>query len=68
MATILVFKSEGRLADSEPGPRARSHGRRTAEIVMFPGVRYGRAVESETSPATSTRPDGKSRDRLEFIE
>jgi hypothetical protein len=40
MATILEFRSE-----SERGPaRVARRRRRTAEIVIFPGVRYERYV------------------------
>jgi hypothetical protein len=68
MATILVFKAEGRLADNEPGPSAQSHGPRTAEIVIFPGVRYERAVGNEAPSSSSAQPNGRSRDRLDLIE
>jgi hypothetical protein len=68
MATILVFKTEGRLADGEPGPLAQSHRHRTAEIVIFPGVRYERATDGQFPSRVSAQPNGRPRDRLEFIE
>jgi hypothetical protein len=62
MATILEFRS-----DTEKIPvKAPRRRRRSAEIVIFPGVRYER---HEDPPATQPRP-GRSieRDTLKLVE
>ena len=68
MATILVFKTEGRLAESEASSAVESGRRRTAEIVIFPGVRYEPAAVHQRSAAPPAQQINRPRDRLELIE
>jgi hypothetical protein len=66
MATILDFPA------IEVAPRARKarRGRSSAEIVLFPGVRYERWSDDAAEPAIErdTRRRGVERDRLQLIE
>ena len=68
MATILVFRTEGRLALSESSSAAASGRRRTAQIVIFPGVRYEQAADHERSAGPAGQRIERPRDRLELIE
>jgi hypothetical protein len=56
MATIVEFRSPPRRA---PTPSAMKGG--SADIVIFPGVRYERLPETE---ATKTKKTKRSRDTL----
>jgi hypothetical protein len=61
-ATILEFRSD---VDRVPGKPTRRR-RRSAEIVIFPGVRYER---HETPPAAKTGSDtGVERDTLKLVD
>lgn len=57
MATILEFRAS---QESEQKPKARRR-RRSAEIVIFPGVRYERWVDEPARPDAET---AVARDRL----
>lgn len=61
MATILEFRAQSREA---PVGAARSTSR-TAEVVLFPGVRYERWGEAAPQPAPRK---GRRRDTLEVDE
>lgn len=58
MATILKFAAAERLAD--PTTPRRLRARQSAEIVIFPGVRYEYWQEPEATAAPAIE-----RDRLE---
>jgi hypothetical protein len=63
MATILVFKTDIRTADG-----ARIADRRSAEIIIFPGVRYERPVQGEPTTACRATTASRARDRLELVD
>ena len=61
MATILEFRS-----DIEKAPvKLVRRKRRTAEIVIFPGVRYQRYVTEEAEAASAPRVE---RDTLKLVD
>lgn len=60
MATILEFRS-----DVEKVPLKLTRRRRTAEIVIFPGVRYERAHGDQ---ARSSSASGIERDTLKLVD
>lgn len=68
MATILVFRSEGRAADGDSSFRSGLGVRPLAEIIIFPGVRYERATDREASISPARQAAATERDRLELIE
>lgn len=61
MATILEFRCDGEKAPVKLVRRKR----RTAEIVIFPGVRYERYVAEEAETASAPRIE---RDRLKLVD
>jgi hypothetical protein len=64
MATILEFRAQGARYPEFSDQRDRT---RSAEVVIFPGVRYERDVE----PEAAAKPRGRrtrQRDRLELDE
>jgi hypothetical protein len=61
MATILEFRSD---AEKVPLKLVRRK-RRTAEIVIFPGVRYERYVAEEAETASAPRIE---RDTLKLVD
>jgi hypothetical protein len=63
MATILEFRVHA--AKSQILAAERGQGL-SAEVVIFPGVRYERHVEDQ--PATPRRSKSRQRDRLELDE
>jgi hypothetical protein len=66
MATILVFKTEERAAAGKPAADTGDTKRRpTAQILIFPGVRYERAL-GPTKGAEA--PVLRQRDRLQIVE
>jgi hypothetical protein len=66
MATILDFPQGGTDPDGTRARAGRSHGD-TAEIVLFPGVRYER-WEEPPQPSKPRRRKAVKRDRLDIIE
>lgn len=62
MATILEFRA----SFDEVTPRPRRRKGRSAEIVIFPGIRYERWHDAEPT-ADSTRA-GTHRDVLKLVE
>jgi hypothetical protein len=69
MATILSIDFAGRAASREnPAPDAGPKKHATAELILFPGVRYQR-WEAEKAPSTAAKPRRRrQRDRLELQE
>jgi hypothetical protein len=66
MATILVFKTMARAVDCAP-----IGNRRSAEIVIFPGVRYERHDHNDQKVAAiagGSHTASRARDRLELID
>ena len=63
MATILVFKNAPRAVDSAPISNQRS-----AEIVIFPGIRYERHDQNAVAIAGRSHTASRARDRLELID
>lgn len=61
MATILQFRA----SDEEATSRSRRRKGRSAEIVIFPGVRYERWRDTE--PQRETKP-GTPRDVLKLVD
>ena len=53
MATILEFRAS---SDKPLRKVRRRRTRRSAEIVIFPGVRYERWTEQQTLPAPASGP------------
>jgi hypothetical protein len=62
MATILEFRGNEKSA-----AKAR-RGRRSAQIVIFPGVRYERWDESAASQSGTSQSASVQRDRLELVD
>lgn len=62
MATILQFHSDTDRVPVKAGRRRR----RSAEIVIFPGVRYER--HEETAPVKSSAGQRVERDTLKLVE
>ncbi|MGE5510165.1 MAG: hypothetical protein ACM31O_02800 [Bacteroidota bacterium] len=62
MATILEFRSEAQ----QPSVKAGRRRRRSAEIVIFPGVRYERNADAPPSARASA--SGVERDMLILVE
>lgn len=62
MATILQFRA----SDEEAASRSRRRKGRSAEIVIFPGVRYERWRDAEPSKETSK--PGTPRDVLKLVD
>lgn len=62
MAKILSFR-----ASNEDATKARRRKERSAEIVIFPGVRYERWPELEADNAEA-QPVSKMRDGLKLVE
>jgi hypothetical protein len=62
MATILEFRSEAQ----QPSVKAGRRRRRSAEIVIFPGVRYERTTDAPPSARASA--SGVERDMLILVE
>lgn len=62
MAKILAFR-----ASREDTTKARRHKGRSAEIVIFPGVRYERWPEPAQKKADAPSP-AKLRDALKLVE
>lgn len=62
MAQILSFRTPEFRAGDATGRRAGS----SAEVILFPGVRYERWGEPVTTTSSSER--GKTRDVLELAE
>lgn len=62
MATILEFRA----TDEDSSVRPRRRKGRTAEIVIFPGVRYERWREAE--PAREASKPGIPRDVLKLVD
>jgi hypothetical protein len=60
MATILEFRSDVQQASSKVGRRRR----KSAQIVIFPGVRYER--HDDAAPSCST--PAVERDTLKLVE
>ncbi len=60
MATILEFRA----SQKQPVKIRRRRNRRSAEIVIFPGVRYERWIEAPAKKANSA-PVPVKRDRLQ---
>ena len=52
MATILEFRA----SSVKPPRKIRRRNRRSAEIVIFPGVRYERWTEPQAQPAPAATP------------
>ena len=63
MATILEFRA----SPKQPVKIRRRRNRRSAEIVIFPGVRYERWDEPQAQTATSA-PAPVKRDRLQIVD
>ena len=63
MATILEFRTSG---EEGASPRSRRRRGRTAEIVIFPGVRYERWREPE--PAGEASMPRAPRDVLKLVD
>ena len=64
MATILEFR-----ASCEDGQAKRARQRkRSAEIVIFPGVRYERWATAEAKVKAEAKPAGPKRDVLKIVE
>ena len=61
MADIVEF----RVKPKQPSLPATRRKRRSAEVVIFPGVRYERWAEAE---ATTAAPQGLQRDRLVLVD
>lgn len=61
MADIVEF----RVKPKQPPLPATRRKRRSAEVVIFPGVRYERWAEDQTAKAA---PQGPQRDRLVLVD
>jgi hypothetical protein len=64
MATILEFRAQSARYPEFSDPRDCAH---SAEVVIFPGVRYERDAQTET-PAKPRNRRSRQRDRLELDE
>ena len=62
MATILKFRA----SDDDGTTRSRRRKGRTAEIVIFPGVRYERWRDTE--PAKESSKPSTARDVLKLVD
>ena len=60
MATILEFRPSGR---TPPAALSKAAHAGSAELVLFPGVRYDRWLER---PARKARARSRKRDKLEL--
>ena len=65
MATILEFRAQVARYPEFADQRDRT---RSAEVVIFPGVRYERDVQPEAQPAKPRGRRSRQRDRLELEE
>lgn len=61
MATILEFRA----SIQETSQRSQRHQPRSAEIVIFPGIRYERWPNAEAKADVGT---GAARDVLKLVE
>jgi hypothetical protein len=64
MAHVIPFRIGARSEQRERAPGS------SAEIVIFPGVRYEYSIAAEPPPppAKPKRKSGKQRDRLDLVE
>ncbi len=62
MATILEFRT----SFDESAPRPRRRKARSAEIVIFPGIRYERWNDGEAAP--DTKRASTTRDVLKLVD